>query len=83
VEHLPYVVIGDLSCPIPNVHKEHHGRFGVESSYRMIDKARARTTCRDPRYRLLLAGLALTFVSLLDHSEVAGVGSAQARGAVD
>jgi len=64
VEHLPYVVIGDLSCPIPNVRKEHRGRFGVESSYRMMNQARARTTCRDPKYRLLLAGLALTLINI-------------------
>jgi putative transposase len=64
VEHLPYVVIGDMSCPIPNVRKEHRGRFGVESSYRMMNKARARTTCRDPKYRLLLVGLALSLINI-------------------
>ena len=64
VEHLPYVVIGDLSCPVPNVRKEHRGRFGVESSYRMMNQARARTTCRDPKYRLLLVGLALSLINI-------------------
>ncbi len=64
VEHLPYVVIGELSCPIPNVRKEHRGRFGVESSYRMMNQARARTTSRDPKYRLFLVGLALVLINI-------------------
>jgi len=64
VEHLPYVVIGDLSCPVSNVRKEHRGRFGVESSYRMMNQARARTTCRNPKYRLLLVGLALSLINI-------------------
>lgn len=64
VEYLPYVVIGDLSCPIPNVRQEQRGRFGVESSYRMMNQTRARTTCRDPKYRLLLVGLALSLINI-------------------
>jgi len=64
VEYLPYVVLGDLSCPIPNVREEHRGRFGIETSYRMMNQARARTTCRDPNYRLLLVGLALTLINI-------------------
>ena len=64
LEHLPYVVIGNLSCPLANVPKEHRGRFGVESSYRMMNQARARTTSRDPKYRLLLVGLALALLNI-------------------
>jgi len=64
VEHLPYVVIGDLSCPIPDVRKEYRGRFGVESSYRMMNQARARTSSKDPKYRLLLVGLALALINI-------------------
>ena len=45
VEHLPYVVIGDLSCPIPDVR-------------------RARTSSKDPKYRLLLVGLALALINI-------------------
>jgi hypothetical protein len=33
-------------------------RFGIESSYRQKNQAQARTTSRDPVYRLLLEGLA-------------------------
>jgi len=64
VEYLPYVVIGNLSCPTPTVRQEHRGRFGIESSYRMMNQARARTTSRDPKYRLLLVGLALSMINL-------------------
>ncbi|WP_338030120.1 transposase [Fimbriiglobus ruber] len=34
-------------------------RFGIEASYRQLNQSRARTSSRDPRYRLLLVGLSL------------------------
>lgn len=34
-------------------------RYGIESSYRQMNQGRIRTCCRDPRVRLLLAGIAL------------------------
>jgi hypothetical protein len=34
-------------------------RFGIEASYRQLNQSRARTSTRDPLYRLLLVGLAL------------------------
>lgn len=60
----PYVVIGDLQRPVPAVQEEHGRRFGIEASYRLLNQARANTTSRDPKYRLLLVGLALTLINL-------------------
>src|SRR5205823_14080346 len=34
-------------------------RFGIETSYRQMERARIRTTTRDPLRRLLFAGIAL------------------------
>lgn len=39
-------------------------RFGIEASYRLMNQVRARTTSRDPVFRLLLVGLALLLVNL-------------------
>jgi putative transposase len=41
------------------VRETYRKRFGIESSYRQMNQARARTSTRDPRLRLLLVGLAL------------------------
>jgi len=39
-------------------------RFGIESTYRLMNRVRARTTSRSPVLRLLLVGLALVLVNL-------------------
>jgi hypothetical protein len=39
-------------------------RYGIEASYRQLNQARARTCCRSPRIRLLLAALALLLRNL-------------------
>jgi Transposase DDE domain len=39
-------------------------RFAIETSYRQLNQSRARTTSRDPLYRLLLVGLALLLRNL-------------------
>lgn len=39
-------------------------RFGIEASYRQLNQARARTSTRDPLYRLFLVGLALLLRNL-------------------
>jgi len=51
--------------PSPAWAKGHYRRrFGIESSYRQANQARARTCCRDPRVRLLLFALALLLRNL-------------------
>jgi len=52
---------GDLGEVCRRLYKS---RFGIESSYRQLNQAKARTTSRDRRWRLLLVGLALLFRQL-------------------
>lgn len=54
-------------------------RFGIESSYRQLNQARAKTTSKDRAWRLLLIGLSLLFRQLWVFLEQAVVG---ARGCV-
>jgi len=64
VERLPYAVLGECHSPILQVAEEHRYRFGVESSYRLLNQVRARTTSRDPGLRLLLVSVAFLLVNL-------------------
>lgn len=41
------------------VYERYRERFGIEASYRLMHRARARTCTRDPTIRLLLFGIAL------------------------
>lgn len=49
VDHIPFHQIFDL----------YRRRFGMETGYRQMHQTRARTTSRNPAFRLLLIGLAL------------------------
>ena len=46
------------------IRETYRRRFGIETSYRQLNQARARTTTRDPLYRLFLVGLALLLRNL-------------------
>ena len=46
------------------VRETYRRRFGIEASYRQLNQARARTSTRDPLYRLLVVGLALLLRNL-------------------
>jgi len=61
-ERLPFAVIGDCRSPI--VADEYTHRFGIESSYRLMNQARAMTSSRDAARRLLLVGIAFMLVNL-------------------
>src|SRR5262249_36966065 len=39
--------------------EKYGGRFGIETSYRQLNEAKAQTTKKDAAYRLLLGGIAL------------------------
>ncbi len=64
VEHLPYAVIGQFDRPVSAARQEHRARFGIESSYRLGNALRPRTSSRDPKLRLLLVGLSAILVNL-------------------
>jgi putative transposase len=46
------------------VYEMYRLRFGIESSYRMMNQVRARTCSRKPSLRLLLVGVAFTILNL-------------------
>ena len=58
VEYLTFAVIGECkSCEL-QIAEEYRQRFGIESSYRMMNQVRARTTSRKKELRLLLVAMA-------------------------
>jgi len=61
---LPYAVIGDCKSDVLEISNEYEHRFGIESSYRLMNQARARTSSRNSSFRLLLVGIAFTLVNL-------------------
>ena len=61
---LPYAVIGDCKSNALEISDEYEHRFGIESSYRLMNQARARTSSSDSSFRLLLVGIAFTLVNL-------------------
>jgi len=64
-EYQAFAVLGHPACrlPVPTLAKEYRGRFGIETSYRVLHQVRARTTSRQPALRLLL----LTIAGLLSN----------------
>ena len=58
-----YAVFGIKAEP-KQVYEMYRLRFGVETSYRMMNQVRARTTSRKPSLRLLLVGIAFTILNL-------------------
>jgi Transposase DDE domain len=56
---LVYAYWGFHPGSIPWIRQTYRRRFGIETSYRQMEKARIRTTTRDPLRRLLFAGIAL------------------------
>lgn len=69
-EYQAFAVVGQPRCPlsVPRLAKEYRGRFGIETSYRVLHQVRARTTSREPALRLLL----LTIAGLLSNLWVYG-----------
>jgi len=64
IERLGYVVIGDLPWQPTQVRDGYRLRFGVETSYRLMNQVRARTTSPEPTRRLLYVALAFLLVNL-------------------
>jgi hypothetical protein len=58
-----FAVFGVKAQP-RQVYEMYRLRFGIESSYRMMNQVRARTCSRKPSLRLLLVGIALTILNL-------------------
>ena len=56
---LVYAYWGFRPGSIAWIRQNYRKRFGIETSYRQMERARIRTTSRDPVRRLLFAGIAL------------------------
>ena len=60
---LLYVVLG-VGGPLVRVRVRYRRRFGIETGYRLMEQARARTTSPNPALRFLLMGVALLIVNM-------------------
>lgn len=59
-----YVVIGTLKLHPLQIYQEYRFRFGIETSYRLMNQVRARTTSKSPALRLFFAGIAFVMLNL-------------------
>jgi hypothetical protein len=64
VEWFAYVLLGPIRSPLPQIYEGYRLRFGIESTYRLMNKVRARTSSRSPGLRLLFVAVALTLVNI-------------------
>jgi hypothetical protein len=64
VEWFAYVLLGSIRSPLSQIYEDYRLRFGVESSYRLMNQVRARTSSRSPGLRLLFVGVALALVNI-------------------
>lgn len=65
VQWFAYAISGlPRQTPLAQVFEWYRRRFGIETSYRQMNHLRARTTSRNPAWRLLLVGLAFILVNL-------------------
>jgi len=59
-----YIVIGELNLHPLQIYHEYRLRFGIETSYRLMNLVRGRTTSKSPILRLFYVGVALTMLNL-------------------
>jgi len=59
-----YIVIGTLKRQPAQIAEEYRRRFGIETSYRLMNTVRARTTCKIAIFRLFLVALAFLWLNL-------------------
>lgn len=59
-----YIVIGRLKRQPAQIAEEYRRRFGIETSYRLMNTVRARTTCKIAAFRLFLVALAFLLLNL-------------------
>ena len=64
VEWFAYVLLGCVRTPLHQIYQEYRLRFGIESTYRLMNRVRARTSSRSPGLRLLLVGIAMSLVNI-------------------
>ncbi|MFQ5801097.1 MAG: ISH3 family transposase [Candidatus Hydrothermarchaeales archaeon] len=63
IEYLAFAVYG-MDLKPGKTHKIYRKRFGIESSYRLMNRTRARTSSRNPVLRLLFVGVSFLLQNL-------------------
>jgi putative transposase len=64
VYYFAYIVIGELRMTPHQVAEEYRRRFGIETSYRLMNQVRARTTSRSAALRFFLMTVAFLLLNL-------------------
>lgn len=66
IDYLPFAVVGKTPCQLPvnRIADAYRQRFGIETSYRQMNRVKARTTTRYPDLRLLLVGVGFLLTNL-------------------
>ncbi|MCP4207783.1 MAG: transposase [Shimia sp.] len=64
LQRFAYVTIGHLAMAPHQIAQEYRRRFGIETSYRLMNTLRARTTSTSVTWRLFLVVLALLLLNL-------------------
>jgi hypothetical protein len=64
LQRFAYVTLGSLKMTPHQVADEYRRRFGIETSYRLMNTMRARTTATSAAWRLFLVALALLLLNL-------------------
>jgi len=59
-----YIVIGEVKLHPLQIYHEYRVRFGIETSYRLMNLVRVRTTSKSSTLRLLYVGVALMMLNL-------------------
>lgn len=58
-----YAVYG-MDIPVKRTYKEYRKRFGIESSHKLMNTARARTSSKNPVLRLLYVGIGFLLMNI-------------------
>jgi len=64
IGYFAYSIIGDLTMPPHQIYEEYRKRFGIESTYRLMNTVRPRTSSRSVALRLFFVALALLLLNL-------------------
>ncbi len=63
IEYLAYVVY-QVTITLDYIYQDYRKRFGIESSYRLKNICRIRTTTKNPTIRLLFVGISFLLVNI-------------------
>jgi len=64
IERFAYILTGTILLPSLQIYEEYRHRFAIESSYRLMNQVRARTTSTSVALRLFFVALALLLLNL-------------------